>query len=153
MNLFGVMEVSGSAMLAERQRAEVVTSNLANAETTRTPQGGPYQRQHVVFGTAQPGSFAHELSAVGMSMPMTMMNDPRGQGVKVQAVVADSASPVRKYDPSHPDADAEGFVNMPNINPVEEMADLMGAARSYELNATAVQATRGMIQQSLELLK
>jgi flagellar basal-body rod protein FlgC len=152
MNLFGVMEVSGSAMLAERQRAEVVTSNLANAETTRTPQGGPYQRQHVVFGTAAPGSFSHELSAAGMNMPMSM-NDPRGQGVKVQAVVADTAAPVRKYDPSHPDADAEGFVNMPAINPVEEMADLMGAARSYELNATAVQATRGMISQSLELLR
>ena len=159
MNLFGVMEVSGSAMLAERQRAEVVTSNLANAETTRTAQGGPYQRQHVVFGAAQPGAFAHELSAAGampMSMPTSMptsMNDPRGQGVKVTAVVADTAPPVRRYDPSHPDADAEGFVNMPAINPVEEMADLMGAARSYELNATAVQATRGMISQSLELLK
>jgi flagellar basal-body rod protein FlgC len=152
MNLFGVMEVSGSAMLAERQRAEVVTSNLANAETTRTAQGGPYQRQHVVFGTAAPGSFSHELSAASMNMPMSM-HDPRGQGVRVQSVVADSAPPVRKYDPSHPDADADGFVNMPAINPVEEMADLMGAARSYELNATAVQATRGMISQSLELLK
>jgi flagellar basal-body rod protein FlgC len=152
MNLFGVMEVSGSAMLAERQRAEVVTSNLANAETTRTAQGGPYQRQHVVFGTAAPGSFSHELSAASMNMPMSM-HDPRSQGVRVQAVVADSAPPVRKYDPSHPDADADGFVNMPAINPVEEMADLMGAARSYELNATAVQATRGMISQSLELLK
>ena len=94
MNLFGVMEVSGSALLAERQRAEVVTSNLANAETTRTPQGGPYQRQHVVFGAAQPGGFAHELAAAGagsMSMPMSM-NDPRGQGVKVEAVVIDRSS-------------------------------------------------------------
>jgi flagellar basal-body rod protein FlgC len=153
MNLFGVMEVSGSAMLAERQRAEVVTTNLANAETTRTPQGGPYQRQHVVFGAAAPASFATELaSAGGGFMPMSM-HDPRGQGVKVQAVVGDSAPPVRRYDPSHPDADAQGFVNMPAINPVEEMADLMGAARSYELNATAVQATRGMIQQSMDLLK
>ena len=153
MNLFSVMEVSGSAMLAERQRAEVVTSNLANAETTRTAQGGPYQRQHVVFGAAPPGAFAHELSAAGaLSMPMSM-NDPRGQGVKVSAVVADNAPPVRRYDPAHPDADAQGFVNMPAINPMEEMADLMGAARSYELNASAVQATRGMIQQSLDLLK
>ena len=74
-------------------------------------------------------------------------------GVKVSAVVADSAPAVRRYDPSHPDADADGFVNMPAINPVEEMADLMSAARSYELNASAVQATRGMIQQSLDLLK
>jgi len=149
MNLFGVMEVSGSALLAERQRAEVVTSNLANAETTRTPQGGPYQRQHVVFAPTQGGSFASQLAAAGA----VSMNDPRGQGVKVSAVVADNAPPVRRYDPSHPDADAQGFVNMPAINPVEEMADLMGAARSYELNASAVQATRGMIQQSLDLLK
>jgi flagellar basal-body rod protein FlgC len=148
MNLFGVMEVSGSALLAERQRAEVVTTNLANAETTRTPQGGPYQRQHVVFSPTSAGSFANTLASAAGSM-----SDARGQGVKVSAVVADSAPPVRRYDPAHPDADAQGFVNMPAINPVEEMADLMGAARSYELNATAVQATRGMISQSLELLK
>jgi flagellar basal-body rod protein FlgC len=147
MNLFGVMQVSGSAMVAERQRAEVVTSNLANAETTRTPEGGPYQRQHVVFSPASQGSFASQLAAFGAGP-----HDARGQGVKVQAIVADKAPPVRKYDPSHPDADAQGFVNMPAINPVEEMADLMGAARSYELNASAVQATRGMIQNSLDLL-
>jgi flagellar basal-body rod protein FlgC len=148
MNLFGVMEVSGSAMLAERQRAEVVTTNLANAETTRTPQGGPYQRQHVVFAPSQAGSFASQLASAGGGF-----SDARGQGVKVSAIVADTAAPVRRYDPSHPDADAQGFVNMPAINPVEEMADLMGAARSFELNATAVQATRGMIQESLDLLK
>jgi flagellar basal-body rod protein FlgC len=145
MNLFGVMEVSGSALLAQRQRAEVVTTNLANAETTRTASGGPYQRQHVVFGAARPGTFAHELSSAA--------NDPRMAGVKVQSIVADNAPPVRQYDPSHPDADADGYVAMPAINPVEEMADLMGASRSYQLNAAAVQATRGMIQQSFEILK
>lgn len=145
MNLFGVMEISGSALLAERQRAEVVAANMANAETTRTAQGGPYQRQHVVFGPAKPGAFATELAAASNNRSLS--------GVKVQSVVADNAPPVLRYDPSHPDADANGFVAMPAINPVEEMADLMGAARSYELNASAVQATRGMISQSLELLK
>lgn len=145
MNLFGVMEVSSSALLAERQRAEVVASNMANAETTRTAEGGPYKRQHVVFGPAKPGAFARELAAAA--------GNSRIVGVKVQAVVADNAPPVQRYDPSHPDADANGFVSMPAINPVEEMADLMGAARAYELNASAVQATRGMIQQSLELVK
>ena len=145
MNLFGVMEVSGSALLAERQRAEVVATNLANAETTRTAAGGPYQRQHVVFGAAKPGTFATELASAGA--------DPRMSGVKVQSILADNAPPVRQYDPSHPDADADGYVSMPAINPVEEMADLMGASRSYQLNAAAVQATRGMIQQSLEILK
>lgn len=145
MNLFGVMEVSASALLAQRQRAEVVAANMANAETTRTEKGGPYQRQHVVFGAAKPGTFAKELAAAG--------GDPRMTGVKVQAIVADNAPPLRQYDPSHPDADAEGYVSMPAINPVEEMADLMGASRSYQLNAAAVQATRGMISQSLEILR
>ena len=145
MNLFGVMEVSGSALLAQRQRAEVVATNLANAETTRTASGGPYQRQHVVFGAAKPGTFATELAAAGF--------DPGMTGVKVQSILADNAPPVRQYDPSHPDADKDGYVAMPAINPVEEMADLMGASRSYQLNAAAVVATRGMIQQSLEFLK
>jgi flagellar basal-body rod protein FlgC len=145
MNLFGVMEVSGSALLAERQRAEVVTSNMANAETTKTADGGPYQRQHVIFGSARPGAFAAELASAS--------GDPRVRGVKVAGIVADNAPPVQRYDPGHPDADANGFVSMPAINPVEEMADLMGAARSYELNASAVAATRGMIQASLDILK
>ncbi len=150
MNLFGVMEVSASGLLAERQRAEVAASNLANAETTRTSDGGPYKRQHVVFGPAQPGAFARELAGVTAA---SFGPGARLPGVKVESVVADNAPPVQRYDPSHPDADAQGFVAMPAINPVEEMADLMGAARSYQLNAAAVQATRGMIQQSLEILR
>ena len=145
MNLFGVMEVSGSALLAERQRAEVVTSNMANAETTKTADGGPYKRQHVVFGSTGPGQFAAELASA--------RTDQRVRGVKVSAIVADNAPPVQRYDPGHPDADENGFVNMPAINPTEEMADLMGAARSYQLNASAVAATRGMIQASLDILR
>src|SRR5271169_1600257 len=101
MNLFGVMEVSGSAMLAERQRAEVVTTNLANAETTRTPEGGPYQRQHVVFSPSKAGSFASQLASASGGFGSSL-GDARGQGVRVSAVVADTAPPVRRYDPSHP---------------------------------------------------
>ena len=122
MNLFGMMEVSASALGAERVRAEVVTSNLANAESTRTPEGGPYQRREVVFATQRP-SFA--LSLVSAGAPM---QDAGSAGVRVRDVVNDPAPPVVKYDPSHPDANADGYVAYPNINPVNEMADLMGAA-------------------------
>ncbi len=148
MNLFGVMEVSGSALQAERIRAEVVAANMANAETTRTADGGPYQRQHVVFSSeAPPQSFAGQLMAqAGQS----------GQeigGVRVSAVVADQGSPLRRYDPGHPDADKDGYVSYPDINPLTEMVDLMGATRAYGLNSSAVQAEKSMLSSSLDILK
>jgi len=145
MNLFGVMDISASALKAERQRAEVVASNMANAETTRTPEGGPYRRHHIVFSTAKP-SFPQALeSRMGAASGIG--------GVEVREVVPDSAPPLRRYEPSHPDADADGYVSYPAINPVEEMVDLMGAVRSYELNSSAVTASKQMIQQSLEILR
>lgn len=145
MNLFNLLDVSGSAMLAERQRAEVVASNLANAETTRTPGGGPYQRQEVVFGTArvtQP-SFGDAFDSAA---------DNAVRGVEVVNVVTDSTPPIRRYDPSNPDADAQGYVAYPAINPAEETVDLLEAARAYQLNVDAVQATKGMITQALTIL-
>ncbi len=148
MNLFGVMELSGSALKAERIRAEVVAANMANAETTRTEAGGPYRRQQVVFaeGGAQPASFADLLTShVGQS--------EGARGVEVSAVVADPGAPIRRYDPGHPDADKDGYVSLPDINPMTEMVDLMGATRSYGLNASAVQASKGMLQASIDLLK
>jgi len=146
MNLFGVLTINGSALTAERQRAELVASNLANQETTRTPEGGPYRRQHVVFGTWRPskGTFARLLERFG---------DIYARGVRVERVVQDPAPPVRRFDPSHPDADAQGYAAYPAINPIEEMVNLMGAARAYQLNAAATQATKSMIQQSLEILR
>ena len=143
MNLFGMLEVSGSALLAERQRAEVVTSNMANLETTRTPAGGPYQRQLVVFRSHRFPRFPLVLSR---------LEGERGQGVGVDQVVADTTPPIERYQPGHPDADARGYVRYPAVNPVDEMADLLGAVRAYELNASAVQATKTMIQQSLQIL-
>jgi flagellar basal-body rod protein FlgC len=145
MDLFSVLDMSGRALTAERQRAEVVTANMANAETTRTPEGGPYVRKHVLFQTdAPPTTFGSALnSAVERNI----------RGVHVAAVVPDSTPAVRRFDPGHPDADAEGYVSFPAINPVEEMVDLMGAVRSYQLNTAAVQATKSMISQSLEILK
>jgi flagellar basal-body rod protein FlgC len=145
MNLFGVMTVSGTALLAERERAEVVASNLANAETTRTPQGGPYTRQHVVFAAMRP-------FGMPFGVQLASMVDFSARGVQVEGVVADPAPPIRRYEPGHPDADAQGYVEMPNINPIEEEVNLMGAARSYEANVSAVQATKNMISSALEIL-
>jgi len=146
MNLFGVMDVSGSALQAERLRAEVVASNMANAETTRTPQGGPYRRQEVVFESAasDQGVFANHL-----------LSETDGDigGVKIAAVVSDNSSDMRRYDPQHPDADKNGYVTYPDINPLTEMVDMMGATRAYDLNSSAVQAEKGMISSSLDILK
>jgi len=145
MNLFGVLDINSSALTAERERAEVVTSNLANAETTRTPGGGPYKKQLVVFGTEQPnrGKFAFTLAN---------LTDLHARGVKVEAVLQDKGAAVRRYDPGHPDADADGYVSFPNINPVEEMVNLMGASQAYQLNVSAVQATKAMISETIQIL-
>jgi flagellar basal-body rod protein FlgC len=148
MNLFGLFQISGSALTAERLRAEVVTSNMANAETTRTPEGGPYQRRMVVF-SAHPASQFRLLLAGSLGSGEL---SPAG-GVQVNQVVEDPTPPIRRYQPGHPDADASGYVAYPAINPVQEMVDLMGAERAYELNASAVQAAKQMIQQSLQILK
>jgi flagellar basal-body rod protein FlgC len=165
MNLFGVMDVSSSALKAERVRAEVVASNMANAETTRTPEGGPYQRHHVVFAAEGEGEFQHSLVShlVGNGLPslngasllrrgLTAATDTPG-GVAVTGVIADGSSPLRRYDPQHPDAGADGYVSYPDINPLTEMVDLMGATRSYGMNASAVQAEKNMVSSSLEILK
>lgn len=144
MNLFGMLEVSGSAMTAERQRAEVVTSNMANAETTRTPAGGPYHRQLVVFRSRRMPQFPLMLAGFG-ARP--------AQGVRVDQVVADGKAPLERFQPGHPDANAQGYVAYPAIDPVEEMTDLLGAVRAYQLNASAVQATKAMLQQSLDILR
>jgi flagellar basal-body rod protein FlgC len=152
MNLFGVMEVSGSALEAERIRAEVVAANMANAETTRTPEGGPYRRQHVVFTSQAPQtSFVSQF--LGQASPGAGPADAQIGGVRVTAVVADQGEPLRRFDPGHPDADKDGYVSYPDINPLTEMVDLMGATRAYGLNSSAVQAEKGMVSASLDILK
>ena len=166
MNLFGLMETSGSAMQAERMRAEVVAANMANAETTRTAQGGPYRRRQVVFAadrddpgfldsmTAAAGT--GNVAAAGFAAPplLPLPGTARAaQGVHIAQVVEDPAPPLKRYDPDHPDADAEGYVAYPDINPLTEMVDLMGATRAYGLNGSAVQAEKGMIASALEIGK
>ena len=159
MNLFGVMEVSGSAMKAERIRAEVVAANMANAETTRTADGTPYRRQHVVFAEAQPESFSSMMGSQGVQQITPMFSSGVSGsrsvpgGVDVSAVVSDPAAVQRRYDPQHPDADKDGYVAFPDINPLTEMVDLMGATRAYGLNSSAIQATKNMISSSLDILK
>ncbi len=143
MNLFGMLEVSGSAMTAERARAEIVSANMANAETTRTPQGGAYRRQLIVFRGRNVPRFP---------LLLARLTRQPASGVQVDRVVADAAPLPRRYEPGHPDADAEGYVNYPNVNPVLEMTDLLSAVRAYQLNAAAVQAAKNMLQQSLQIL-
>jgi flagellar basal-body rod protein FlgC len=145
MNLFRVMEISGSALMAERMRAEVTSANLANAETTRTEAGGPYQKMHVVFG-ARPAQ-----QGFG-GMMLASLSDMHAEDVRVVNVVPDQAPPVRRFEPGHPDADAQGYVSYPAINPAEEMVNLMGAARAYEMNASAVTSTKNMIQAAITIL-
>ena len=136
MNLFGMLELSGSALGAERQRAEVVASNMANAQTTRTPAGGPYRRQLVVFQAQRVPRFALALAG---------WQRENSSAVRVAAVVPDQRPPIMRFEPGHPDANAEGYVAYPQVDPIEEMTDLLGAVRAYELNASAVQATKNMI--------
>ena len=145
MNLFDVMTISGTALLAERERAEVTASNLANAETTRTPEGGPYQRQNVMFAAARP-------FGMPFGQQLATMVDFSARGVEVTAVVPDQTPPIRRFEPGHPDADADGYVSMPAINPIEEQVNLMGAARAYQANVSAVLATKNMIASALEIL-
>jgi flagellar basal-body rod protein FlgC len=166
MNMFGLMDTSGEAMQAERMRAEVVAANMANAETTRTASGGPYRRQHVVFAANQgdPGFLDSMTAASGntvagslASASLPSLNLPGAgtvaPGVRIAQVVEDTAPPLKRYDPGHPDAGADGYVSYPDINPLTEMVDLMGATRAYGLNSSAVQAEKGMITSALEIAK
>jgi flagellar basal-body rod protein FlgC len=144
MSLFSVLSIGASGMAAQRQRAEVLVENMANAETTRTPEGGPYRRKDVVFESSPVASpfssvFDAQVDAVG--------------GVAVSDVVVDRSDPERRYMPGHPDADANGYVAFPHSNPAEDMVDLMGASRGYEANVAAIGAVKDMIQRSIDLLR
>ena len=153
MNLFGLMDTSGSAMQAERIRAEVVAANMANAETTRTDSSGPYRRQHVVFAANQSDDdFSTSISKESQWSAVKSEEAPPG-GVHIAQVFADSAPPLKRYDPGHPDAGPDGYVAYPDINPLTEMVDLMGATRAYGLNSAAVQAEKGMITAALDIAK
>ncbi|MDP8943594.1 MAG: flagellar basal body rod protein FlgC [Actinomycetota bacterium] len=146
MGLFDAIDISGSALSAERLRMDVTAENLANAQTTRGPDGGPYRRKVVVLQQSGRGFGSALAGAMG----------PRSggpAGVEVAAVAQDRAPARLVYDPGHPDADALGYVLMPNVDPVTEMVDLITASRGYEANVTAMQAAKAMFTKTLELLR
>ncbi|HTS64142.1 MAG TPA: flagellar basal body rod protein FlgC [Candidatus Acidoferrales bacterium] len=143
-SLFGVLSIGASGMAAQRTRAELLVENLANAETTRTPEGGPYRRKDVVFENTTVTSpfasvFSSQLESAG--------------GVGVSDIVTDTSEPERRYMPGHPDADQEGYVAFPRINVAEDMVDLMNASRSYQANVAAITAVKDMIQHSIDLMR
>ena len=145
MSLFSLLSVSASGMSAQRTRAELLVENLANAETTRTPDGGPYRRKDAVF-TSEPQS--SPFSAV-----FQQQLGAGATGVAVSGIVEDQREPEKRFLPGHPDADAQGYVAFPRINPAEDMVDLMSASRGYQANVAAISAVKDMIQRSIDLLR
>jgi flagellar basal-body rod protein FlgC len=135
------LSIGASALNAERTRIEVAVSNLANAESTRGPDGQPYRRRDVVLAADPQNSFEAALGQAG------------AVGVKVAGVTVDQSPFKRRYDPSHPDADAEGFVALPNVDTPEEMVNMLSASRAYQANLTAIGLIRDLVQKSLDLGK
>jgi flagellar basal-body rod protein FlgC len=145
MSLFSAMSVAASGMTAQRIRTQLLVENISNAETTRTPEGGPYRRKDAVFSSEPVDStFASmfDESASGEAM-----------GVNVADISVDTREPERRYVPGHPDADKDGYVSFPKMNPVEDMVDLMGASRNYQANVAAIGAVKDMLQRSLDLFR
>lgn len=142
MSLFAALQVSASGMQAQRTRAEALVENMANAETTRTPEGGPYRRKDVVFSS--------ELQESPFS---AVFQNELATGVTVADITQDNSAPEMRYMPSHPDANAEGYVAFPKMNPAEDMADLLNTTRSYQANIAAMTAVKDMITHSIDLLR
>jgi len=142
MSLFSSLQVSSSGMSAQRTRAELLVENMANSETTRTPEGGPYRRKDVVFST---DSQVSPFSAV--------FQNEIGTGVAVADVIQDAGPPERRYMPGHPDADATGYVAFPKMNPAEDMVDLLSASRSYQANIAAISSVKDMITRSIDIMR
>lgn len=145
MGMFGAIDASASGLTAERLRMDVISNNIANVNTTRTAEGGPYRRQMVVFQSRenQQPSFSKILS----------QQTETGAGVRVTGIIKDNSPLRRIYEPNHPDADREGYVDMPNINVVAEMVDMISATRSYEANVTAINSAKSMAAKALEIGK
>jgi flagellar basal-body rod protein FlgC len=148
MSMFGGMEISASALTAQRLRMNVTAENLANAETTKTADGNPYRRKEVTLQAVPKGGFGAQLSkAMGSGSGVAP------GGVQASAITEDETSGKLVYDPSHPDADEQGYVRMPNVDTVTEMVDLIDAQRAYEANVTAMSASKQMFAKTLEILR
>ena len=145
MSFLSAFNTSVSGMTAQRQRVNTISENIANAETTRTPQGGPYRRREVILASvANDRTFEEELLSQDRSVSTSTE-------VKVVGIVQDERPPILRFEPGHPDANEEGYVEMPNVNIMEEMVHLMSANRSYEANTAAFNATKNMVQSALDL--
>lgn len=142
MSLFSAMQVSASGMAAQRTRAEMLVENMANAETTRTPEGGPYRRKDVIFS-----------SEVQASPFSAVFQSELSNGVSIAEVVTDDRDPEKRYLPGHPDADSQGYVGFPRLNVAEEMVDLLSASRSYQANVASMTAVKDMILKSIDLMR
>ncbi len=142
MDMFTSLRISASALQAQRIRLDTISSNMANAETTRTPDGGPYRRKMVVFEPQQL-SFGDHLTSV--------RKRKSAEGVHVAGIVSDQSQFKLVYDPKHPDANADGYVSMPNVDILKETTDMMSATRAYEANVTAIKAAKRMALKSLEI--
>lgn len=150
MSLGSVFDINGSAMKAQMLRLEVLSSNIANINATRTPEGGPYRRRDVVFKSKPlEGSFDEALSAAGSNS----VENRAGTGVEVISVVEDPSPFKRKFDPGHPDAGPDGYVDYPNVDVVSEMVNVQEAARSYEANIAVIVAIKNMIAKTFEIGK
>jgi flagellar basal-body rod protein FlgC len=149
MGLFDSIDISASGLTAERLRMNVTAENLANAQTTRGANGQPYRRKEVVLQEIPQGGFGAALSS---AMGPGRSADRPG-GVEVAGIVEDQTNFKTVYDPGHPDADANGYVRMPNVDTVAEMVDLISASRAYEANVTAMQAAKQMFSKTLDLLR
>lgn len=141
MSVFSIFHISSEGMTAQRERLEAASANLANAHTTRTAEGGPYRRRDVVLNAAST-DFAGALDDLGLESRT---------GVRATVVVGESGAGARRYQPGHPDADAEGFVTYPDVDPLEETVNMLSAARSFEANATAFQTAKEMARASLRI--
>ena len=143
MDLANALSISASGLDAQRLRMNVIASNLANVNSTRTPAGGPYRRRDVVFSSTPPNGTFRDLITQEMEGDLS--------GVKVTSVIEDMTPFKKVFDPSHPDADPSGYLLLPNVNVMEEMINMISSSRSYEANITALNTTKNMAQKALEI--
>lgn len=149
MGLYDVLGVGASGLSAQRARVEALTENIANSETTRTPQGGPYRRRRVVFESAPVGrAFGAVLSQV-----RSRVDGGALEGVRVARLEFETAEPEMRFEPDHPDADEAGYVAYPGFNPIEDMVDLTASVRSYQANLAVIDAVRQMINATIDVAR
>jgi flagellar basal-body rod protein FlgC len=151
MSLFSTLNVSGSGLDAQRLRVEVLAQNVANAQTTRTPEGGPYRRRHVVFEAEPLAASPFRATFADLRSGGGALDEREIYGVRVSHVITDNAPPERRYLPQHPDAGPDGYVEFPSFRPVEDMVDLSAAVRSYQANLAVIAAVKEMIRRTMEI--